>query len=104
VSGSFCIVMVANIERNFHRANHRVNIADRKQTEKTAVFLWLVTKCDIQKTAAAQAPLDDLAPTNFGVQVDYRNDQGEAARIHFHFSYSGKILHTSCRSRWRCAA
>ena len=47
--------------------------------------------------------LDDLAPTRFGAQVDYRDDKGEAARIHFHFSYSGKILHTSCRPRWRCA-
>ena len=58
----------------------------------------------LERRAGSAFTLDDLAPTNFGVQVDYRNDKREAARIHFHFSYSGKILHTSCRPRWRCAA
>jgi len=58
----------------------------------------------MERRSGSAFTLDDLAPTSFGVQVDYRDDKGEAARIHFHFSYLGKILHTSCRPRWRYAA
>jgi hypothetical protein len=57
----------------------------------------------LERRSGSAFTLDDLAPANFGAQVDYRNDKGEAARIHFHFNNLGKILHTSCRSRWRCA-
>ena len=58
----------------------------------------------LERTLGSAFTLDDLALTSFGVQVDYRDDKGEAARIHFHYSHSGKILHTSCMPRWRCAA
>ena len=37
--------------------------------------------------------------TDCGVLVDYRGYDGKAVRIHFHFSPSGKILHTSCGPR-----
>ena len=53
----------------------------------------------LERRSGSAFTLDDLAQATFGVRVDYRNDKGEAARIHFHFSYSGKILHSSCRSR-----
>jgi hypothetical protein len=55
----------------------------------------------LERRSGSAFVLDDLAPANFGARVDYRNDKGEAARIHFHFSHSGKILHTSCRSSAR---
>ena len=58
----------------------------------------------LERRLGSSFTLDDLSPTSSGVQVDYRDDKGEAARIHLHFSYSGKILHTTCRPRWRCAA
>jgi hypothetical protein len=48
----------------------------------------------MERRSGSAFTLDDLAPTSCGVQVDYRDDKGEAARIHFHFSYLGKILHT----------
>ena len=43
--------------------------------------------------------LDDLILTDCGVLVDYRGHEGKAIRIHFHFSRSGRILHTSCGRR-----
>jgi hypothetical protein len=41
--------------------------------------------------------LDEIILTDYGLMVDYRGYDGKAARIHFHFDPSGKILHTSCR-------
>jgi hypothetical protein len=58
----------------------------------------------LERSSGSAFTLDDLAPTNFGALVDYRNDKGEAARIHFHFSHSGKILHKSCRPLASCKA
>jgi hypothetical protein len=43
--------------------------------------------------------LDDMILTDCGVLVDYRGHDGKAIRIHFHFSRSGRILHTSCGRR-----
>jgi len=43
--------------------------------------------------------LDDMILTDCGVLVDYRGHEGKAIRIHFHFSRSGRILHTSCGRR-----
>ena len=41
--------------------------------------------------------LGDVTPTGDGVQVDYQNCEGKPVRIHFRFTPSGKIAHTSCR-------
>jgi hypothetical protein len=41
--------------------------------------------------------LDEILLTDYGLMVDYRGYDGKAARIHFRFSSSGKILRTSCR-------
>ena len=40
--------------------------------------------------------LDDMTPTSDGVQVDYQSCEGKPVRIHFRFTPSGKIEHTSC--------
>ena len=37
-----------------------------------------------------------MALTADGVQVDYESYEGNPVRMHFRFSPSGKILHTSC--------
>jgi ketosteroid isomerase-like protein len=58
----------------------------------------------LERRLGSSFTLDDLSPSSFRAQVNYCDENGEAARIHFHFSYSGKILHTTCRPRWRCAA
>src|SRR2546429_9701890 len=46
--------------------------------------------------------LDDITLTGDGVQVDYQSYEGKPVRIHFRFSPSGKILHTSCCPLVRC--
>ncbi len=43
--------------------------------------------------------LDELAMIGDAVQVDYRSYEGNPLRIFFHFSPSGRILHTSCREQ-----
>jgi hypothetical protein len=48
--------------------------------------------------------LDDIALTGDGVQVDYQNYEGKPIRIHFRFTASGKILHTSCGPLASCTA
>ena len=49
--------------------------------------------------------LDDMILTGDGVQIDYQSYEGKAVRIHFRFTPSGKIAHTSCGPlRTRCAA
>ena len=40
--------------------------------------------------------LSDMALTADGVQVGCRDHEGKPLRMDFHFSPSGKILHTSC--------
>jgi len=40
--------------------------------------------------------LSDVTPTGDGAQVDYQNCEGKPVRIHFRFTPSGKIAHTSC--------
>jgi hypothetical protein len=68
----------------------------------------LVTLTDRESIAAYWSPklqrrtysaftLDEIILTDYGLMVDYRGYDGKAARIHFHFDPSGKILHTSCR-------
>ena len=37
-----------------------------------------------------------MALTADGVQADYESYEGNKVRMHFRFSPSGKILHTSC--------
>ena len=37
-----------------------------------------------------------MALTADGVQADFRSNEGKPVRMHFRFSPSGKILHTSC--------
>jgi hypothetical protein len=37
-----------------------------------------------------------MALTADGVQADYESYEGKPVRMHFRFSPSGKILHTSC--------
>ena len=43
-----------------------------------------------------------MALTADGVQVDYESYEGNPVRMHFRFSPSGKILHTSCGPLERC--
>jgi hypothetical protein len=40
--------------------------------------------------------LDDITLTGEGVQIDYKDHEGQPIRAHSRFSPSGKILHTSC--------
>ena len=49
--------------------------------------------------------LNDMVPTGDGVQVDYQSYEDKPVRIHFRFTPSGKIAHTSCGPLGlRCAA
>jgi hypothetical protein len=55
----------------------------------------------LERRIVSAFTLDDMILTDCGVLVDYRGYDGKAVRIHFHFSPSGKILHTSCGPRVR---
>jgi hypothetical protein len=48
------------------------------------------------KLPVAFATLGDMTPTGDGAQVNYQNCEGKPVRIHFRFTPSGKIAHTSC--------
>lgn len=48
--------------------------------------------------------LDDMILTGDGVKIDYQSYDGKSVQIHFQFSPSGKILHTSCGRLGRRAA
>jgi hypothetical protein len=50
----------------------------------------------LESKPPAAFALGDVTPTGDGVQVDYQNCEGKPVRIHFHFTPSGKIAHTSC--------
>jgi hypothetical protein len=58
----------------------------------------------LERRIVSAFTLDDMILTDCGVLVDYRGYDGKAVRIHFHFSPSGKILHTSCGLLRRRAA
>jgi hypothetical protein len=45
---------------------------------------------------------NDIALTADGVRLDYGSYEGKPVRIHFRFSLSGKIVHTSCAPSLRC--
>jgi len=51
----------------------------------------------LESKLPAAFALGDVTPTGDGVQVDYQNCEGKPVRIHFRFTPSGKIAHTSCR-------
>ena len=67
----------------------RVSLTGRK-----SVAAYWVPK--LQRRIASAFTLDDMVLTDCGVLVDYRGYDGQAVRIHVHFSPSGKILHTTC--------
>jgi hypothetical protein len=50
----------------------------------------------LESKLAAAFTLDDMILTGDGVQIDYKSYEGKPARIHFRFTPSGKIAHTSC--------
>ena len=50
----------------------------------------------LDSTTEAAFTLDDMILTDGGVQIDYQNYEGKSVRIHFRFTPSGKIAHTSC--------
>ena len=50
----------------------------------------------LESKLAAAFTVDDMTPTGEGVQVDYQSCEGKPVRIHFRFTPSGKIAHTSC--------
>ena len=50
----------------------------------------------LESKLAAAFTLDGMTPTADGVRVDYQNCEGKPVRIHFRFTPSGKIAHTSC--------
>ena len=53
-------------------------------------------KPKLESKLPAAFALSDMTPTGDGVQVDYQNCEGKPVRIHFRFTPSGKIAHTSC--------
>ena len=53
-------------------------------------------KPKLESKLPAAFALGDMTPTGDGVQVDYQNCEGKPVRIHFRFTASGKIAHTSC--------
>jgi len=53
----------------------------------------------LESKQPAAFALGDVTPTGDGVQVDYQNCEGKPVRIHFRFTPSGKIAHTSCGLR-----
>ena len=67
----------------------RVSLIGRKST----AAYWAPK---LERRIVSAFTLDDVVLTDCGVLVDYRGYDGNAVRIHFHFSRSGKILHTSC--------
>jgi hypothetical protein len=50
----------------------------------------------LESKLAAAFTVDDMTPTADGVQVDYQSHEVKPVRIHFRFTPSGKIAHTSC--------
>ena len=50
----------------------------------------------LESKAVLAFSLNDLALTADGVRLDYQSDEGKPIRMHFRFSPSGKIVHTSC--------
>ena len=67
----------------------RVSLIGRKST----AAYWAPK---LERRIVSAFTLDDVILTDCGVLVDYRGYHGNAVRIHFHFSPSGRILHTSC--------
>jgi hypothetical protein len=53
-------------------------------------------KPKLESKLPAAFALGDMTPTGDGVQVVYQNCEGKPVRIHFRFTPSGKIAHTSC--------
>jgi hypothetical protein len=53
-------------------------------------------KPKLESKLPAAFALSDVTPTGDGVKVDYQNCEGKPVRIHFSFTPSGKIAHTSC--------
>jgi len=63
-------------------------------TGREALSAYWASKLDSPTEAAFT--LDDMILTGDGVQLDYQNYEGKPVRIHFRFTPSGKIAHTSC--------
>ena len=63
-------------------------------TGREALSAYWAPKLD----SSLEAPfaLDDMTLTDDGIRVDYQSFEGKAVRIHFRFTPSGKIAHTSC--------
>jgi hypothetical protein len=58
----------------------------------------------LESKAVLAFSLNDMALTADGVRLDYQGNEGKPLRMHFRFSPSGKILHTSCGPLGRCTA
>ena len=63
-------------------------------TGREAIAAYWAQK--LERRIHSSFTLEDMILTNCGVLVDYRGYDGKAIRIHFHFSHSGRIFHTSC--------
>ena len=63
-------------------------------TGREALSAYWASKLDSPTESAFT--LDDMILTGDGVQLDYQNYEGKPVRIHFRFTPSGKIAHTSC--------
>ena len=71
-------------------------------TSRKSIAAYWATK--LENKLGLAFTIDELVLIGDSVQVDYRGYKGKPFRIFFHFSQSGKILHTSCRARGRCEA
>ena len=58
----------------------------------------------LESKAVLAFSLNDMALTADGVRLDYQGYEGKPLRMHFRFSPSGKILHTSCGPLGCCTA
>lgn len=76
------------------RATLECNCEQVSLTGREAIAAYWAPK--LERRIRSTFTLDDMILTDSGVLVDYRGYDGKAIRIHFHFSHSGKILHTSC--------
>jgi len=76
------------------RATLECNCERVSLTGRKAIAAYWAPK--LERRIVSAFTLDDMILTDCGLLVDYRGYDGKAVRIHFHFSPSGKILHTSC--------
>jgi ketosteroid isomerase-like protein len=50
----------------------------------------------LERRSLGAFALEDMAVTQDGVMVDYRDYASNSVRIHFRFNSTGQIMHTNC--------